>query len=302
MRKRAPFSNVADPQLTPNAPFFFSTPGDVVISFYIGGHVFHNKLTKVAGGYQNSNGNVFPNLRCVLEAMWLSATHVSDPCSPHRLLLPSLDRTIILLYQGKHPDMQTALTEYVPRERAEQGGVEYANASVMRDNKPTMITVRTFDPRLFPPGQKCVASRLVALPVSRFSCSTTHPSASPCKANVRSAMRWNTVDIQAALAEVDAAEEDDNAVRDFASQPPGFCHAVRPSCQAFVLLLQCRFKFLSTTQGDYDPIYDDVRFGFGNEFVSFVFGAEACEEPKIESILDSDVFNLGDRLDASEEV
>jgi hypothetical protein len=45
-----------------------------------------------------------------------------------------------------------------------------------------------------------------------------------------------------------------------------------------------------------------VRFGFGNEFVSFVFGAEACEEPKIETSLDSDVFDLGDRLDASEEV
>lgn len=166
------------------------TPSDVVISFYIGGHVFHNKLHKVADGYQNSNGNTFPNLR-----------------------------TIVLLYQGKHPDMQTVLTEYVPRERAEQGGVEYANASVMRDNKPSPITT-----------------------------------------NVRTAMRWNTVDIQAALAEADAADEDEDA-------------------------------------GDYDPIYDDVRFGFGNEFVSFVFGAAACEEPTPESSLDNDVFNLAERLD-----
>jgi len=115
--------------------------------------------------------------------------------------------------------MQTVLTEYVPRERAEQGGVEYANASVMRDNKPSPITT-----------------------------------------NVRTAMRWNTVDIQAALAEADAADEDEDA-------------------------------------GDYDPIYDDVRFGFGNEFVSFVFGAAACEEPTPESSLDNDVFNLAERLD-----
>lgn len=53
----------------------------------------------------------------------------------------------------------------------------------------------------------------------------------------------------------------------------------------------------TSVQGDYDPIYDDVRFGFGNEFVSFVFGAAACEEPTPESSLDNDVFNLAERLD-----
>ena len=37
--------------------------------------------------------------------------------------------------------------------------------------------------------------------------------------NVRTAMRWNTVDIQAALAEADAADEDEDAVRQTLSQP-----------------------------------------------------------------------------------
>ena len=131
------------------------TPSDVVISFYIGGHVFHNKLHKVADGYQNSNGNTFPNLRCAGGAREAPLQPCGAPCTvglmdASRLIVdashlfppPPPPRTIVLLYQGKHPDMQTVLTEYVPRERAEQGGVEYANASVMRDNKPSPITVR----------------------------------------------------------------------------------------------------------------------------------------------------------------
>lgn len=34
----------------------------MVISFYVAGVVFHNKLEKVPEGYKNSKGNVFPNM------------------------------------------------------------------------------------------------------------------------------------------------------------------------------------------------------------------------------------------------
>jgi hypothetical protein len=170
--KGAPFFRYSDSRLTAaHRTTSFSTPGDVVISFYIGGHVFHNKLTKVAGGYQNSNGNIFANLRCVLAMTWVRP---SSRNRAHRLLLHSLDRTIILLYQGKHPDMQTVLTEYVPRERAEQGGVEYANASVLRDNKPTMITVRSaMLSRLLPPTPEMLSFPVppsCCIPLSHFPC------------------------------------------------------------------------------------------------------------------------------------
>lgn len=51
-------------------------------------------------------------------------------------------------------------------------------------------------------------------------------------------------------------------------------------------------------QGSFDPIYDDVRFGFGNEFVSFVFGTGEVEEVNKDASLDNDFFNL---LDLSED-
>eukprot|EP00055_Hartaetosiga_balthica_P003171 m.6752 g.6752 ORF g.6752 m.6752 type:complete len:414 (+) comp2649_c0_seq2:361-1602(+) len=119
-------------------------------------------------------------------------------------------RTMIAVYHNKHEDMQVILTEYVPRGQEDPGSAEYANADMINQIRD--------------------AKKLHA---------SDHAD--------NGLTKWSTIDIQAALEEVDG--DYDNP--DYNDEDPEYAK-------------------ISEDVVDFDPIYDDIRFGFGNEFVNMV--------------------------------
>eukprot|EP00043_Microstomoeca_roanoka_P007244 m.69834 g.69834 ORF g.69834 m.69834 type:complete len:403 (-) comp13751_c0_seq1:161-1369(-) len=177
------------------------TSNEYAISFLVNGMVFHNRILKMESGeFVNSKGTVFPNLRLMVAE-----------------------------YQNKHPDMQCILTEYVPRDRVQSGGVEYVNAALINEARAQRV-----------------ASSL---------------------------SRWSELDVREALQDLEEIDVDN---------PTG---------------LQPDDEKDSTEKVEFDPIFDDIRFGFGNEFVSLVMsGNTEVLVPSEEVDLDNDCFDLSEMM------
>eukprot|EP00049_Salpingoeca_infusionum_P005373 m.91492 g.91492 ORF g.91492 m.91492 type:complete len:301 (+) comp12948_c0_seq7:1166-2068(+) len=164
---------------------------DFAVSFYIQGHVFHNRVVKQAdGSFINSQGTTFESLRMM-----------------------------VAMYQNRHPDMQCVLTEYVPRDRVEEGGHEYANAAMIQD-----------------------------------AFKGTTPGLS----------RWTEADIYAAVKRAEEDGEDDDVEGGDPDGGQGEGEGGEQPVGVDGLLAKPKGVI------DFDPIYDDLRFGFGDVFSAAV--------------------------------
>eukprot|EP00729_Bicosta_minor_P018491 gene18491-16461_t len=92
-------------------------------------------------------------------------------------------------------------------------------------------------------------------------------AAAAAMAQKKTVRRWDTSAIQAALGEIDEMGEPQSAI---ATSEDGNDIA-------------------------YDPVYDEIQFGFGDEFIKTTLGlTHAGAQPKMEFSLENDMFSLGD--------